>query len=166
MGVLSAPLSYPSAMLCKQAPKLTGLPTWNWMESLLWTIICDRSGVNRHLDTTPPRNVNIALKAKGVSWTCSLPCPHPQCLSSAGCPKWEKMLGPCFLDPAHSFYDILSGLSKTHVLLHEKEKLWLNCLNYEGSVQQFPRAFELRFFYGFIIPSFGSLSAFSPRVEV
>lgn len=140
--------------------KLIGLPRWTWVESLLWAVISVLSGVKKHLYTSVPRTVNTALKSHGVSGSCRPPNPHPHRLNPAGCPKWEKRQAPCFLDPAPSFYDTLSGLSKTHVLLHEKEKLWLNCLNYEGAVQQFPRAFELGFFYGFIIPSSGSLSAF------
>lgn len=116
--------------------------------------------MKRHLCTSAPRIVNTPLKAIDVSGTGGPPNPHPHRLNPVQCPTWEKTQDPCFLDPAPSLDDTLSGLSKTHVLLHEKEKLWLNCLNYEGSVQQFPRAFELRFFYGFIILSFGSLSEF------
>lgn len=161
LGVLYAPVSNPSTMLFK----LIGLPRWTWVESLLLTVISVLSGVSRHLSTSLPRTVNTAPKATGVSGSCRPPNPHPHCLNPAGCPKWEKMQAPCFLDPAPSFYDTLSGLSKTHVLLHEKEKLWLNCLNYEGAVQQFPRAFELSFFYGFISRALEASPRFVPSVE-
>lgn len=158
LGVLYAPVSNPSTMLFK-LPKLIGLPRWTWVESLHWAVISVLSLVNRHLYTSLPRTVST--ESHGCFWELQATQPPTHIVSTRqGAPSERRCKLHAFWIQPLLFYDTLSGLSKTHVLLHEKEKLWLNCLNYEGAVQQFPRAFELSFFYGFIIPSFGSLSAF------